>query len=90
MRGDSSWLLSSAEAILGITIENAVPWCGELRLLRTRMLQPFFLMIYDVTHSPRPVPVSPLVVTNGSNSVDRTSGAIPDPVSAIVSRTRLP
>ena len=45
-------------------------------LLRTWIFQPFFLTISDVTQRPRPVPVSPLVVTKGSNIVGRTSGAL--------------
>src|SRR4029450_9138738 len=38
--------------------------------------------------SPRPVPAEPLVVTNGSKIVGRTSAGIPGPVSSTVIWTR--
>ena len=46
------------------------------------------LDISELTRGPRPVPVSPFVLTNGSKSVLLISGLIPDPVSAIVKRIR--
>ena len=61
-----------------------MPRCAGFLLLRTRIFQPFFLTISDVTQRPKPVPVSPLVVTKGSNIVGRTSGGIPVPLSAMV------
>ena len=66
--------------------EKAVPVRGGLAQLRTRIFQPLRLMISEVTQRPRPVPVSPLVVTKGSKIVGRTPGGIPVPVSAMVSR----
>lgn len=68
-------------------MENAVPLWLAARPLRTQMLQPFFLIISDVTHSPRSVAVSPLVVTNGSKIVGSTLAGIPVPLSAMVSLT---
>ncbi len=50
------------------------------------MVPPCLLTISELIHSPRPVPVSPFVLTNGSKSVFLISGSIPDPVSAMVKR----
>jgi hypothetical protein len=54
---------------IGIRIEKTVPDRHGTVQLRTRIDQPFFLTISALTHKPRPVPVSPFVVTNGSKIV---------------------
>jgi len=58
----------------GKKTEKAVPVFWDSALLFTWMVPPCFLTISELTHNPRPVPVSLLVLTNGSNSVFLISG----------------
>src|SRR5438309_1728433 len=55
-------------------------------LLRTEILPPWFPMMPFTIHNPNPVPFSPFVVTNGSNTVFTMFGGIPEPVSASTMR----
>src|ERR1700693_1866815 len=68
----------------GRKIEKAVPtpW-----MLRTRRRPPCFSTSVWETHSPSPVPFSPLVLKKGSKILWRTSRGMPKPVSAITMRT---
>src|SRR5665213_571278 len=71
----------------GRTMENVVP-CGSLVRERTQMEPSCFSMICLQTQRPRPFPVDPLVVKNGSNILGNTAALIPWPLSAIVIRMR--
>ncbi len=68
-------------------MEKVVP-CGSRVRDRTIMEPPCFSMICLQTQRPRPFPVEPLVVKNGSNIVGSATGLIPWPLSAIVIRVR--
>ncbi len=70
--------------VAGMAMEKTVPDRPWPQWLRTRMVQPLRRMISLVTQSPRPVPVSPLVVTKGSKMVGRRPAGMPVPVSAMV------
>lgn len=50
--------------------------------LRTRIDPLCFTTISELTHKPNPVPVTSLVVKNGSKMCFRTAAVIPEPVSA--------
>jgi len=50
----------------GMNRLNTVPWCWADVLLFTLIRPSCFWMIPMLTHSPRPVPVMPLVEKNGS------------------------
>src|SRR5579883_2283445 len=87
--GLSAATFASSAFSLGLSgrkIENTVP-CSSPLLLLKRIDPPCFSTIFRVIHSPRPVPTSALVVKNGWNRSPRCSGAMPEPVSRIVTRT---
>lgn len=71
----------------GRAMENVVP-CGSQVRERTQMDPPCFSMICLLTQRPRPFPVEPLVVKNGSNILDSASALMPWPLSATVIRIR--
>ena len=81
MIGDQAGATADSEC-KGRNTENTVQLLPDVTLLRTRMVPLCLLRIFDVTHSPRPVPTSRLVVKNGSKSFWRTSNAIPRSVIA--------
>src|SRR5439155_15981954 len=74
-------------ASTGRKIQKHVPWGRDCVLLWKWMLPPCFLTIPSATHRPRLVPLSALVVKNASKTLPRCSGGMPDPLSAIVTRT---
>src|SRR6478735_6544552 len=77
------FLISTHNFTTGKSILKVVP--RPTRLL-TESLPAWFWMIPLTIHSPSPVPLSPLVVTNGSKMERIISGGIPEPVSAIMMR----
>src|SRR4030095_4274504 len=61
------------------------PYCDS-----TSMLPLWRLMMPKLTAKPSPNPAVPLVVKNGSNTRDLTSGYMPTPVSPMVVETVSP
>ncbi len=68
-------------------MENVVPGGLHVRE-RARIEPPCFSIICLQTHRPRPFPVEPFVVKNGSNTLGSTAALTPWPLSAIVIRMR--
>ena len=71
----------------GRKMANTLPLCPGRVLLRTRSQPPCRCTTSFTRESPRPLPPRPLVVKKGSKIFCRFSSAIPQPLSAMVSRT---
>src|SRR5580704_829312 len=70
----------------GSSMTNEAPGADPLPSgALTVMVPPCLSMISLLTHRPRPVPMSFLVVENGSKIRERCSGATPGPSSSITS-----
>src|SRR5205823_5126699 len=74
-------------ASVGNQTKTTVPLRPCVVRVRRRMVPLFFSTSPRVIQSPNPVPVIPLVVTNGSKRRARIDELTPGPVSAIVIRT---
>src|SRR4051794_9855829 len=71
----------------GRNMENTVPHLPGTMLLFTRIEPLCLSTIFLQAQRPSPAPTSLLVVTNGSNRLDRTFAGIPQPESATTSLT---
>jgi hypothetical protein len=66
-----------------------VPCCTSEVAVRMRIDPPFLRTVSFTSHKPRPVPVSDLVVKNGSHIFSLCSGDMPGPESAIETSTQV-
>ena len=71
----------------GKKMQKDVPRRQPFVLLSNRIQPSCFWIMPLVTHNPRPVPLSALVVTNGSNTFGFASAGMPAPLSANITRT---
>ena len=71
----------------GKKTEKHVPECKACVLVRSRIIPSYFRRMSDVTQRPSPVPLSPLVVKNGSKMLVRTLAGMPGPSSATTTRS---